>query len=56
VNKLLHDPIQVLRDTQTQHAPMSPYLHAVEKLFKLEGQSPSASDAPADETNSERQA
>jgi glutamyl-tRNA reductase len=56
VNKLLHDPIQVLRDTQTQHAPMSPYLHAVEKLFKLEEQAPSASDPPSEATNSERQA
>jgi glutamyl-tRNA reductase len=36
VNKLLHDPIQVLRDVSTEHAPMSQYLHAVEKLFNLE--------------------
>jgi glutamyl-tRNA reductase len=36
VNKLLHDPIRVLRESQTLHAPMAPYLHAVEKLFKLE--------------------
>jgi glutamyl-tRNA reductase len=36
VNKLLHDPIQVLRGVSTEHAPMSQYLHAVEKLFKLE--------------------
>jgi glutamyl-tRNA reductase len=38
VNKLLHDPIQVLRETETVHSPMAPYLHAVEKLFKLEGE------------------
>ncbi|MGD0767128.1 MAG: glutamyl-tRNA reductase [Tepidisphaeraceae bacterium] len=36
VNKLLHDPIQVLRDSEPAHAPMTQYLHAVEKLFKLE--------------------
>jgi glutamyl-tRNA reductase len=41
VNKLLHDPIQVLRETQSVHMPMTPYLHAVEKLFKLEGQAAS---------------
>lgn len=37
VNKLLHDPIQVLRETETVHTPMTQYLHAIEKLFKLEG-------------------
>jgi glutamyl-tRNA reductase len=37
VNKLLHDPIQVLRDVNAEHAPMTQYLHAVEKLFNLEG-------------------
>jgi len=36
VNKLLHDPIQVLRDSEPGHAPMTQYLHTVEKLFKLE--------------------
>jgi glutamyl-tRNA reductase len=47
VNKLLHDPIQVLRDTESQHAPMAPYLHAVEKLFKLEENLPTP-PMPAD--------
>jgi glutamyl-tRNA reductase len=37
VNKLLHDPIQMLRQSQAAHAPMSQYLHAMEKLFKLNG-------------------
>jgi len=37
VNKLLHDPIQMLRQSQATHAPMSQYLHAMEKLFKLDG-------------------
>jgi glutamyl-tRNA reductase len=37
VNKLLHDPIQMLRQSQAAHAPMSQYLHAMQKLFKLDG-------------------
>lgn len=36
VNKLLHDPVQALRDSDGGHAPMTQYLHAVQKLFKLE--------------------
>ena len=36
VNKLLHDPVQAMRDGDGGHAPMSQYLHAVQKLFKLE--------------------
>ena len=36
VNKLLHDPVQALRDSEGEHAPMTQYLHAVQKLFKLE--------------------
>jgi glutamyl-tRNA reductase len=47
VNKLLHDPIQVLRETDGAHAPMTRYLHAVEKLFKLEEPAPTESDRPA---------
>jgi glutamyl-tRNA reductase len=35
VNKLLHDPIRVLRDSDPENAPMTQYLHAVQKLFKL---------------------
>lgn len=38
VNKLLHDPIRMLRHTDTQHGPPSPYLHALEKLFGLGGE------------------
>jgi glutamyl-tRNA reductase len=37
VNKLLHDPIQMLRQSQAAHAPMGQYLHAMEKLFNLDG-------------------
>ncbi len=36
VNKLLHDPVQVLRRSENAHVPMSQYLHAMEKLFQLE--------------------
>jgi glutamyl-tRNA reductase len=47
VNKLLHDPVQVIRDGDGSHAPMSQYLHAVEKLFKLESENraPAQQDA-----------
>jgi glutamyl-tRNA reductase len=36
VNKLLHDPIQTLRNGDALHGPGVQYLHAMEKLFKLE--------------------
>jgi glutamyl-tRNA reductase len=35
VNKLLHDPITTLRQTDSVHGPTSSYLHALEQLFKL---------------------
>jgi glutamyl-tRNA reductase len=35
VNKLLHDPVQALRESDSDHAPMSQYLHAVQQLFRL---------------------
>ncbi len=35
VNKLLHDPVQALRESDADHAPMSQYLHAIQQLFKL---------------------
>jgi glutamyl-tRNA reductase len=40
VNKLLHDPMQMLRQSDGQHAPVSQaqYLHAIEKLFKLDSE------------------
>ncbi len=46
VNKLLHDPIKALRDSNAGHAQNIPYLHALEKLFQLVPRSPSASDTP----------
>lgn len=36
VNKLLHHPVQQLRQGDSLHLPGAPYLHAVEKLFRLE--------------------
>jgi glutamyl-tRNA reductase len=50
VNKLLHDPIQMLRQSQATHAPMGQYLHAMEKLFNLDADAAGgdASDAKPD--------
>ncbi|HEX4123254.1 MAG TPA: hypothetical protein VHY37_00900, partial [Tepidisphaeraceae bacterium] len=36
VNKLLHDPVQVLRESRDAHVPAGPYVHALEKLFNLD--------------------
>lgn len=36
VNKLLHDPVRMLREGAHGGAGMTPYLHAMEKLFQLE--------------------
>jgi glutamyl-tRNA reductase len=36
VNKLLHDPIRMLRHSDPQHGPPAQYMHAMEKLFGLE--------------------
>jgi glutamyl-tRNA reductase len=35
VNKLLHDPIRTLRESDGLHVPTAQYLHAMEKLFQL---------------------
>ena len=40
VNKLLHDPIQTLRESDTAHAQAAQYLHALEKLFHLDADEP----------------
>jgi glutamyl-tRNA reductase len=41
VNKLLHDPISRLKDAESEHGTVTgPYLHAMEKLFRLEDSSP----------------
>ena len=36
VNKLLHDPVRRLRESDGPHAAGAAYLHAMEKLFELE--------------------
>jgi glutamyl-tRNA reductase len=35
VNKLLHDPIKTLKESDAAHGPTAPYLHALTKLFHL---------------------
>jgi glutamyl-tRNA reductase len=36
VNKLLHDPISMLRKSEGVHGSAAQYLHAMERLFGLE--------------------
>jgi glutamyl-tRNA reductase len=36
VNKLLHDPIRQLRESDQMHGPATQYIHAMEKLFGLD--------------------
>jgi glutamyl-tRNA reductase len=45
VNKLLHDPVQMLRNGEALHGSAPQYLHALERLFKLAEEPPGA-DAP----------
>jgi glutamyl-tRNA reductase len=52
VNKLLHDPVQILRASDAGHAPSGQYLHALEKLFQLAEQPPAD---PESEPESEDQ-
>ena len=35
VNKLLHDPVTTLKESDGTHGPAAPYLHALTKLFHL---------------------
>jgi glutamyl-tRNA reductase len=35
VNKVLHDPLEALKESDAAHQPLNQYAHAVEKLFKL---------------------
>jgi len=44
VNKVLHDPVQALRESDADHAPMSQYLHAIQQLFKLNSEGDPAID------------
>jgi glutamyl-tRNA reductase len=38
VNKLLHDPISMIRQSEGMHGASGQYLHALEQLFRLEDQ------------------
>jgi glutamyl-tRNA reductase len=44
VNKLLHDPVQALRAADDSHQPTSQYVHAMERLFKLNEAAAAADD------------
>ena len=48
VNKMLHDPVTTLRQSEG-HGPETGYLHALEKLFRLE-RDPSSPSSPAPTT------
>lgn len=46
VNKVLNDPVQVLKQADAAHAPLGQYMHAMEKLFHLSaGESEAAPQA-----------
>jgi len=49
VNKLLHDPIAALRQSDSPHAPAAAYLHAMEKLFQLGDSGGGATEADDDD-------
>ena len=36
VNKLLHDPISMIRKSEGLHGTSAQYLHALEQLFRLQ--------------------
>ena len=40
VNKVLHDPVRKLRQSDAAHAPAAQYLHALEMLFQLKDEEP----------------
>ena len=46
VNKLLHGPVQTIRNAETSHLPAGGYVHAMEKLFGLEEGRPDTSSPP----------
>jgi glutamyl-tRNA reductase len=35
VNKLLHEPVKMLRERDPAHAPNAQYLHAIERIFRM---------------------
>ena len=48
VNKLLHDPIRMLKHSDPQHGPPAQYMHAMEKLFGLEHPEAPGHETPGD--------
>jgi glutamyl-tRNA reductase len=50
VNKLLHDPIKTLRETNPAHGPGGQYVHAMQKLFHLADEPQDAGEADAAES------
>lgn len=47
VNKVLHDPVRALRESDPLKSPVGQYLTAIERLFRLDQQSEGRADAPA---------
>src|SRR5207249_3973030 len=57
VNKLLHEPITRLKQSDSLHGPAAQYLHAMERLFGLtesDQVGPAAPDGPSVEGESMR--
>ena len=42
VNKVLNDPVQIMKQSDGVHTPAGQYMHAFEKLFRLENEDGSA--------------
>jgi glutamyl-tRNA reductase len=56
VNKLLHDPVKTLRESDSPHNMGQTYLHAMEKLFQLDAENPdiAGGEGKRDEPQGER--
>src|SRR5947207_10938891 len=50
VNKLLHDPITMLRRSEGLHGTTSQYLHAMERLFHLNDANPTDEEGGDDDS------
>jgi glutamyl-tRNA reductase len=46
VNKVLHDPVRTLRQSENLHGPTAQYLHALEMLFQLKDEESPAENMP----------
>jgi len=55
VNKLLHDPVRTLRDAADSHGAGAQYLHALERLFRLEPAGTNGEADPAEEDRGDAQ-